>query len=77
FGVLKVGPESAGSTPGPACYGRGGTRATVTDAMAASGFLGHTPLAYDQIGMDRARADAVRILAPGSAPRLLVRKASP
>lgn len=59
FGVLKVGPESAGSTPGPACYGRGGTRATVTDAMAASGFLGHTPLAYNQIGMDRARADAV------------------
>jgi N-methylhydantoinase A len=59
FGVLKVGPESAGSTPGPACYGRGGARATVTDAMAASGFLGHTPLAYNQIGMDRARADAV------------------
>jgi N-methylhydantoinase A len=59
FGVLKVGPESAGSTPGPACYGRGGTRATVTDAMAASGFLGHTPLAYNQIGMDRTRADAV------------------
>lgn len=59
FGVLKVGPESAGSTPGPACYGRGGTRATVTDAMAASGFLGHTPLAYNQIGMDRGRADAV------------------
>ncbi|KRE00396.1 hydantoinase [Bosea sp. Root381] len=58
FGVLKVGPESAGSTPGPACYGRGGTRATVTDAMAASGFLGHTPLAYNQIGMDRGRADA-------------------
>ena len=27
FGVLQVGPESAGSTPGPACYGRGGTRA--------------------------------------------------
>jgi N-methylhydantoinase A len=59
FGVLKVGPESAGSTPGPACYGRGGTRATVTDAMAASGFLGHTPLAYDQIGMHRDRAEAV------------------
>lgn len=59
FGVLKVGPESAGSTPGPACYGRGGNRATVTDAMAASGFLGHTALAYNQIGMDRGRADAV------------------
>jgi N-methylhydantoinase A len=59
FGVLKVGPESAGSTPGPACYGRGGMRATVTDAMAASGFLGHTPIAYDQIGMHRDRAEAV------------------
>ncbi|MGH7210248.1 MAG: hydantoinase/oxoprolinase family protein, partial [Acetobacteraceae bacterium] len=31
-GVLKVGPESAGSSPGPACYGRGGERATLTDA---------------------------------------------
>jgi N-methylhydantoinase A len=50
-GVLKVGPESAGSTPGPACYGRGGTRPTVTDAMAARGFLGHAAIAYDQIGM--------------------------
>jgi N-methylhydantoinase A len=59
FGVLKVGPESAGSTPGPACYGRGGTRATVTDAMASCGFLGHTPIAYDQIGMRRDRAEAV------------------
>jgi N-methylhydantoinase A len=50
-GVLKVGPESAGSTPGPACYGRGGARPTVTDAMAARGFLGHAAIAYDQIGM--------------------------
>ena len=41
FGVLKVGPESAGSTPGPACYGRGGTRPTMTDAFAVCGFLGH------------------------------------
>ncbi|HVM09588.1 MAG TPA: hydantoinase/oxoprolinase family protein [Acidimicrobiales bacterium] len=31
-GALRVGPESAGADPGPACYGRGGTRATVTDA---------------------------------------------
>ena len=59
FGVLKVGPESAGSTPGPACYGRGGTRATITDAMAACGFLGHAPIAYDQIGMHRERAETV------------------
>ncbi|RYE83710.1 MAG: hydantoinase/oxoprolinase family protein, partial [Hyphomicrobiales bacterium] len=59
FGVLKVGPESAGSTPGPACYGRGGTRATVTDAMATCGLLGHTALAYDQIGMRRDLAQKV------------------
>ena len=59
FGVLKVGPESAGSTPGPACYGRGGDRATITDAMAVCGWLGHTPLAYSSVAMDRVRAEAV------------------
>jgi N-methylhydantoinase A len=59
FGVLKVGPESAGSTPGPACYGRGGDRATITDAMAVCGWLGHTPLAYSSVRMERDRAEAV------------------
>jgi N-methylhydantoinase A len=38
-GALLVGPESAGSVPGPACYGRGGTQATVTDADAVLGYL--------------------------------------
>lgn len=38
-GALKVGPESAGASPGPACYGRGGTRPTVTDANALLGRL--------------------------------------
>ena len=57
FGMLKVGPESAGSTPGPACYGRGGVRATITDAMAVLGWLGHAPLAYSAIRMDRALAE--------------------
>jgi N-methylhydantoinase A len=38
-GVLHVGPESAGSDPGPACYGRGGTSATVTDADLVLGRL--------------------------------------
>ncbi|MEI2385496.1 hydantoinase/oxoprolinase family protein [Breoghania sp. JC706] len=51
-GVLRVGPESAGSLPGPACYGRGGTRATVTDAMAVCGWLGHSAMAYGQLQMD-------------------------
>ena len=39
-GLLRVGPESAGSTPGPVCYGRGGDRPTVTDADLLIGYLG-------------------------------------
>ena len=38
-GVVQVGPQSAGADPGPACYGRGGTRATLTDANLVLGFL--------------------------------------
>lgn len=38
-GLLSVGPRSAGSEPGPACYGRGGTEPTVTDAAAVAGYL--------------------------------------
>lgn len=39
MGLLKVGPESAGAEPGPACYGRGGDRPTVTDADLLLGYL--------------------------------------
>ena len=38
-GLLRVGPRSAGADPGPACYGRGGTRPTLTDANLALGYL--------------------------------------
>jgi N-methylhydantoinase A len=38
-GMLRVGPQSAGAAPGPACYGRGGTAATVTDAQLYQGYL--------------------------------------
>ena len=38
-GALQVGPRSAGATPGPACYGKGGTRPTVTDANVILGYL--------------------------------------
>ena len=38
-GGLTVGPESAGLEPGPACYGRGGTEPTITDANAVLGYL--------------------------------------
>ncbi|HRD77024.1 MAG TPA: hydantoinase/oxoprolinase family protein [Hyphomicrobiaceae bacterium] len=57
YGMLRVGPESAGSTPGPASYGRGGTRATLTDALVVTGYLGHAPLAYSAIKLDRAAAE--------------------
>jgi N-methylhydantoinase A len=52
LGVLKVGPESAGSTPGPACYGRGGTRATITDAFACCGLIGQADLGYSAVTLD-------------------------
>ncbi|MBI3456055.1 MAG: hydantoinase/oxoprolinase family protein [Candidatus Rokubacteria bacterium] len=38
-GILQVGPQSAGADPGPACYGKGGTAATVTDANLVLGYL--------------------------------------
>ncbi|MBJ3774145.1 hydantoinase/oxoprolinase family protein [Acuticoccus mangrovi] len=57
-GVLKVGPESAGASPGPACYGKGGTRPTVTDAHAVIGTLRPGPLAQAGITL---RPDLARI----------------
>jgi N-methylhydantoinase A len=56
LGVLKVGPESAGSRPGPACYGRGGTRPTITDAFAACGMVGLAEIGYAAVTVDRDRA---------------------
>ena len=56
FGVLKVGPESAGSNPGPVCYGRGGTRPTITDAFAVLGVLGQADLGYSAVQVDHEAA---------------------
>jgi N-methylhydantoinase A len=57
-GALKIGPHSAGAVPGPAAYGRGGTRATVTDANVVLGYLDPaSPLAGDLL-VDRAAARA-------------------
>ena len=52
FGVLKVGPESAGSNPGPACFCLGGTSPTITDAFAVSGFLAAENLGYGSVNLD-------------------------
>ena len=57
-GVLSVGPRSAGALPGPACYGRGGTEPTVTDANVALGRLGVDAALGGEIRLDRARAEA-------------------
>ena len=51
-GALLVGPESAGSVPGPACYGRGGERPTVTDADAVLGYLPADGFAGGRMALD-------------------------
>jgi N-methylhydantoinase A len=56
--VLSVGPRSAGAVPGPACYGRGGTEPTVTDANLVLGRLGGERLLGGEIRLDPARAEA-------------------
>jgi len=57
-GLMQVGPESAGALPGPACYGRGGQRATVTDAHVVLGRIPeHIALAGD-LPLDREAAVA-------------------
>jgi N-methylhydantoinase A len=56
-GLLVVGPDSAGAAPGPACYGRGGERATVTDAALLLGMLGEGVLSGGlRLSAERARA---------------------
>jgi N-methylhydantoinase A/oxoprolinase/acetone carboxylase beta subunit len=56
-GVVLVGPESASSTPGPACYGRGGTAPTVTDANLVLGYLNPDEFAGGALRLD---AEAAR-----------------
>jgi len=51
-GGLTVGPQSAGSEPGPACYGRGGTAPTITDANAVLGYLNPETRLGDRISLD-------------------------
>ena len=55
-GLLRVGPESAGATPGPVCYGRGGTRPTVTDADLLVGYLDAERFWGGRLRLDEAAA---------------------
>ena len=58
-GVLSVGPQSAGAVPGPACYGTGGTNATVTDANLVLGRLNPQRFLGGSMVLDTARAEGV------------------
>src|SRR5271165_696791 len=57
-GLLRVGPESSGAVPGPACYGQGGSAATVTDANLVLGYLDPDGLLGGAKALDRAAAVA-------------------
>ncbi len=56
---IRVGPHSAGADPGPACYGRGGKKATVTDAALVLGFLNPTFFAGGSVPLDYTLAEEV------------------
>lgn len=58
-GSLRVGPHSAGSEPGPACYGRGGEQPTVTDASVVLGYIDPANFAGGTLRLDPARSRAV------------------
>jgi len=58
-GALVVGPESAGAEPGPACYGLGGTRPTVTDANLILGYMDDRRVLGDGLHLDAAAARRV------------------
>jgi len=58
FGMLEVGPHSAGASPGPACYSKGGERATVTDANLALGYLRPDAVLGGSIRLDQPKARA-------------------
>ena len=56
-GHMQVGPKSAGASPGPASYGKGGTEATVTDAALLIGYLGDATALGGELSLDRSLAE--------------------
>ena len=57
--ALRVGPRSAGAEPGPICYGRGGTRPTITDAQLLLGRLNPDAFLSDELSVDVDRVEAI------------------
>ncbi len=63
-GALRVGPESAGSTPGPACYGHGGKKPTLSDAILTLGIFDPATFAGGSMHLDKQKAaDAIATVA--------------
>ncbi|MDB5414165.1 MAG: N-methylhydantoinase [Rubritepida sp.] len=75
LGLLKVGPRSAGSAPGPVCYARGGTEPTVTDANLALGCLDAAGFAGGTMRLDTAASEAA-LAALGTAADLAMEDAA-
>jgi len=75
LGLLKVGPQSAGADPGPACYGRGGTQPTVTDANLLLGYLNPGYFLGGRMVLDQAAAAAAMAPLAGQLERTVVETA--
>ena len=69
LGVLKVGPQSAGANPGPACYGRGGTEPTLTDALVVLGHLSPSALLEGAMPISSAKAHEAVVARVAAAAR--------
>ena len=65
-GMLRIGPRSAGAVPGPACYGRGGTEPTVTDADLALGLIDPDSFLGGRMKLDRNAAETALVAGIGA-----------
>ena len=75
-GLLKVGPESAGAMPGPACYGLGNGRPTVTDANVVLGLINPRALAGGRLAIDRSLSERAIVKHVGKPLGLLLEDAA-
>jgi N-methylhydantoinase A len=75
-GFLTVGPDSAGADPGPAAYGRGGTRATITDCYLACGFIDPARFLGGRLPLDAAAARQALGDQPGETAEAALRVAT-
>ncbi len=66
-GAISIGPDSVGAAPGPACFSRGGTDATLTDALLVADILDPENYLGGQLKLDRARAEQALVGNIGSA----------